>query len=705
MTRSCGVPDERIIWEVVRCARQFFGAAIEVDGVRDLVTAAYRAEDLNYNVDVAAKWGAEHFPEGIPAAKVAEHAERLRACGGDFTKMAQQQLKSISKDRLNDMRIDSLDPRNPERSHLRDLAKGMHVPLEPGFVPNGGSEETRPKLRNVYKKAHAAVDAKLYDLVEADLAIVLPMELAAGIDGSHFSPAHWTPKQGKEFGRPIVDSTDISATTPVLNGPHVAEEARQRWGEIENPTINEIVVMLLEFKDEHPDRQWTEVEMWKMDLKGAFTLMSFKAENCKLFAVELMGGIALIFLCGLFGWTATPTAFQVITRAILYEVQAVHRIRAKMYVDDVIAVSMRERGEEDRAKVGKTCRALLGDNAVADDKTEHTTPTQHRLDVIGYTVALDTQLVTLTRRNFLRTLYAFFAVDLATGRVTVRAMERLASLASRYGAICQVMRPFARSLYHAIKGKARNVTITMGPATRRTVRLWRAMLCSAALEEDSFARPLESFRMHRARFTLQFDASLSGIGIKVLQRDLTGGPERTVGGGAVSIEEYGFGGESKFQNTAEFIGGLVALVATVKWCVRNGAPLESVVFRGDSVTALTWTATQRYRGEAVGSAAVLFALITTRYRIQIRETEHVAGVDNEECDKLSRRDGEGRMRRVEEVLGQGVEDLGLEGDKEIRELIGLCNPGRLCEQDEEFEDFWSRAVALVNSFAPGRRAL
>ena len=58
--------------------------------------------------------------------------------------------------------------------------------------------------------------------------------------------------------------------------------------------------------------------MWKTDLREAYTLMSFKSTNCMKFAMELVNGVTIIFLCGLFGWSSTPAAFQVITRAILF---------------------------------------------------------------------------------------------------------------------------------------------------------------------------------------------------------------------------------------------------------------------------------------------------------------------------------------------------------------------------------------------------
>ena len=110
-----------------------------------------------------------------------------------------------------------------------------------------------------------------------------------------------------------------------------------------------------------------------------------------------------------------------------------------MYVGDVIAVSLVLRGMAERAKVDTTCTRLLGDQAVAEDKNETTTPMNPGLDMTGFTLAPDTQLVTVTRSNFPRTLSALFAVDLDKGTAMVRELERLAALASGHRQICQVM--------------------------------------------------------------------------------------------------------------------------------------------------------------------------------------------------------------------------------------------------------------------------
>ena len=90
-----------------------------------------------------------------------------------------------------------------------------------------------------------------------------------------------------------------------------------------------------------------DVDLWKTDLRGAYTLMSFKESNCMKFAVELVGGVTIIFLCGLFGWSSTPAAIQVIMRAIVFELGLILLGRALMYVDDIVGVSRRSEIQRD----------------------------------------------------------------------------------------------------------------------------------------------------------------------------------------------------------------------------------------------------------------------------------------------------------------------------------------------------------------------
>jgi hypothetical protein len=108
-----------------------------------------------------------------------------------------------------------------------------------------------------------------------------------------------------------------------------------------------------------------------------------------------------------------------------------------MYVDDIIGVCFASDLEKDLVKARHVCTDLLGSGAVADDKTEKGT----RLDIIGDTVCLETERVLISRKNFMTALHGFVSIDVSK-RVNLRQMQRLASLGTRYGMICRVMRPF-----------------------------------------------------------------------------------------------------------------------------------------------------------------------------------------------------------------------------------------------------------------------
>ena len=49
--------------------------------------------------------------------------------------------------------------------------------------------------------------------------------------------------------------------------------------------------------------------MWKIDLKGAYTLLSIHPDSVHLFGMELSNDIIVFFLCGVFNRTGTPFAF------------------------------------------------------------------------------------------------------------------------------------------------------------------------------------------------------------------------------------------------------------------------------------------------------------------------------------------------------------------------------------------------------------
>ena len=81
-----------------------------------------------------------------------------------------------------------------------------------------------------------------------------------------------------------------------------------------------------------------------------------------------------------------------------------------MYVDDIVGVSKRKELEHDLGAARRVCIELLGERAVQDEKTVSTMDRDRRVDVIGYTIDLDKQVVTISRRNlFLKAMHLLFS--------------------------------------------------------------------------------------------------------------------------------------------------------------------------------------------------------------------------------------------------------------------------------------------------------
>ena len=87
-----------------------------------------------------------------------------------------------------------------------------------------------------------------------------------------------------------------------LNSDYAKDKADERWGEIKHPTIDDLAVMIVEALEEaqQVDSSVTmrDFTLLKMDLDAAYTLLSIHPAHASKFAVELIGGLIIIFLCG-----------------------------------------------------------------------------------------------------------------------------------------------------------------------------------------------------------------------------------------------------------------------------------------------------------------------------------------------------------------------------------------------------------------------
>jgi hypothetical protein len=657
------------------------------DALEDLAREAIASSDGNYGIQEAVKW-AEGFE--FPQDLVDSDMRLFRASQLDFSAMVRRRLKKIGATRMSAHRVERLRADNPERARLFDIANGMRVPLPVGFVPNGKGELT--PLRPAYVEVRQAVDKMLADLHAQGLAFCLPKaEAIAFIDGLHLGKASWTPKKGKASGRSIGDMSFCDGTP--LNGEESKRIAETWWGKIELPTIDEVVCMILEFYREavlvDPSVRWEDLRLWKTDLRGAYQLMSLHPDFAKYFGMEIHGERVFIHLCGIFGWTCTPAAFQVVSRGIQWELLHSLKGRCKMYVDDIVGVCLAQDLDCEVQCAKDVCRSLLGPNAIAEDKTE----TGTRLDVLGYVLDIEQRLVSISRKNFLNAVYGFFTTNLGE-MVTLKTAEKLASWGSRHSKICRAMRPFCGALHRATSGrKSRHATFLFPEEAQMAIRGWRAMLYLVSFDEQRYTRRMASFLPETLEYVVEFDASLTGAGI-LLYRRQADGTEAALGGGAVDLRGLGFGSDSSFQNSAEYIGCILGMVGLVLLGVRDA----DIELRGDSVAALTWAETERPRGQLVTNASMVFTLLSICFNLDVKKGVHISGDDNWRCDRLSRlgESGEGVPEALEAMGLTDTAVLNLQVNASVRTLLACCDPRRKLEGEEVFLGFWGEVRGALS---------
>lgn len=665
------------------------GSASSERDLRELVIEAAEAARSDYDERSALEWAEGYeFPQSFLASDVG----LLQASALDFPKMVERRLKVLAPDRLSVERVNRLREDNPERVLMLDLAAGMRVFRPEGFTPNG--LQPRTPLRSSYTNVAPAVNRMLGDVIKQKLAFLLPLETAMRhVPDLHLCKAHWCTKKGKPSGRPLGDMSNVDGTP--LNTRETADAATAYYGQILHPTIEDIAQMVHDFwtaaKEADPDLRWEDLRIWKMDLKGAYTLLCFRPRDVGLFAMLLSGDLVYIQIAGIFGWSGTPAAFQVVTRAVSWELRHGLKSSTLMYVDDIIGVCFEKDLRSDLVEARRICTDLLGSSAVADDKTEFGT----RLDIIGYTMCLDTERVLIARKNFLTALHGFISTDVHK-RINLRTAQRLASWGTRYGKICRVMRPFCTALNRATWGRTDPHALFDIPTEAViAIQCWRAILCMVRYKEAEYTRTIVSFAATTPVVVAEFDASLSGAGILWFTRD--SGAEVAVGVSAVDLSFLSFGSDSSFQNLSEFIGAILAVLGQI----MLGMSGQSLALRGDSVTALTWAITERPRGVLVTNASIVWTLLCVAAEIDAREVMHIPGDDNVNCDRLSRRGTEPTMSVAQEAAEMGyggVSVIEMNGSQDVMEILALCDPRIALNTEPDFISFWARARSAISSF-------
>jgi len=657
-----------------------------------IVDKALQAGDLAYGVADAIAWAQGKGWEGIPPAALAQDEADFEAAGHDLTELATQRLAKILGARFNPARVrEFLDDQNPEFMRMLALAEGFPVFRDPLHVPNG--DGVWPKRSRLAKEAGAAVEKMFHDGMHTPgLAIYLKAALVRRyIADATISACSWATAAAKKKGRGITNCSYSGKGSTPLNTPHTKKRGDEHYGGIELPVIGDYPRMVETFfraaQKANPDVHWSDLVLWSMDLRGAFTLLGVKPEDAKHLAVELENDIIVFFLCGTFGWNAMPATFQTASRAVRWELERLVSGLVLLYVDDVFSASLRWDVDRDLEIASTFIRNLFGDTAVAIEKTVY----GRVLNSIGYTLDLDKRLVYIAERNVHKAMYGFMTTDLGES-VTVQQLMRLGSWASRYGTICRHMRPFSRFIYAAYAGR-RNLyaTVAMTSALRIVIRLFRVLFLLSSLNLAVFSRPFASFLRRTARLIAEFDACLTGVGVIWYLREADGS-ESPIGYAVVDLIPLNFT-KSDFQNLAEFIGGIFAArgLARLKGADVDGTPWANTpfAFRGDSLSSLAWLKKGKVRSDLASPAGVVYVYQNIHLDLPLVRDDCAwqAGVDNGLTDKLSRNGCIEDLDRKQP--GRGWLQVP-RVDLAPEAILDLCGPRNFLDSEHEFEQFMGR---------------
>jgi hypothetical protein len=441
--------------------------------------------------------------------------------------------------------------------------------------------------------------------------------------------------------------------------------------------------MVLAMAEKHG---WEKIVLWKMDLKGAFTLLNIAPNSAHCIVIPLLRDFFMIHHTGMFGWTGFPFAFNVITRVIRRSLRRVCSGEVDMYVDDILGCCLASDVASNIQSATAAITALLGPDSVEITKTE----VGRRMDWIGWVLDLDVRLVAPARHNFLKAFHGIFSLDENLPQPYSR-VEALASWCSRYSTVCRFLNPVKADLHKTLHGKARREHVLMDPSARLCVQFWRCLFTLMELRQGRFARSLLSFSPPEVSYLIEYDSSLYGIG--VVLSTIQSGVETVWKVLQLCETPFNCRDDSSYQNSMEFLGVVIGVTALASLGVRGA----SIRLRGDNMSSLRWALTERFRSVLCKRMSIIFVSLGIEYDVTVEDAQHIAGTHNITCDRLSRF----REYRASPIdLGfQGCQRISLEPGTLLHTIVAFCDPtaGELSE--ESFIAAWSDALSLVQALA------
>ena len=583
-----------------------------------------------------------------------DHAAYM-AAGSSLQSLVEARQREKSADRFNVERCTAVFQGDPEYDTLLTMARsGVYIDPPPDLVLQSVPEQPRRWQRDMPDVFNQHV-AKAW--IKGDV-VVLPMDglSTADVDRLHYNPAHLTgkpaalkmvggesasesnpgrtvdslpPRVITEFGgsRFLMDCSN-SESGNVLNTPEAKELVIARYSRLSHCTFRQIVQGFCAYADTE-GVPLAECRMFKDDIHAAFTQMNINPESVYLLAMAIGFGLMMVYIVGLFGWLGFPLAFGVWSRAFERLFVRLLCIPVYVYVDDIIALSRKERADADQRYIENKLEEAIGSKAV--NYSKRLAPTVNG-EVLGWMLNLVPETFRPGDKAIRKLMFAFWCV--ASGaKLRLVVYQMLGSLADHYSLGVPGMQPFTYALHAMAARFGGNEYYAKEPssAARMSIEVWKVAALLLLQGNPLMCRPMRGLDIvgrtetGSQRPMLYTDASPTGIGIALYED-----------GKLLSYMSYVFPfGETVSQNAREYLGYMMGYLFTI-WVLGGRSGSHEVIWYNDNKAALAWAEENKCNSPTAQYALMVVTWMQMSTTVQVTDFEHVKGILMGDVDGLSR---------------------------------------------------------------------
>lgn len=394
-----------------------------------------------------------------------------------------------------------------------------------------------------------------------------------------------------------------------------------------------------------------ELELFSSDFSNAFYMCPLKSSERGYVVFKGKGGKYYVSKCVVFGLAAGPLLWARVASAAMRVVQAVmreHEAAIACYVDDPLLAIM---GPSKRARMRTFCMCTLVWQALGLDVARHKGCHGDTVPWIGYEVTLSGwakgDVTVRMAENKRKKLQDTFTELLSyKGMLPLRLLQHATGVLGWASSILMLARPWLAMLYAAATQHQRPEPIRVRARERKGLVFVKQvanalMWLNSMIQEIDAKRPglcrTFKWRPHAPRILIQTDACPTGMGgflmigqvhvaywhTEVTQQDLE------------LLQSDA--GDPSYQNEWELLTIWMSLEAFAPW-LQNSAMSPQVLIRTDNTSALRAAAEYKAKSPILCQLAAEISIQVELMQLLPLQAEHVAGIENDIADRLSRMD-------------------------------------------------------------------